>query len=43
MDLAISRGIDAGHPLVTADPAAAESHAFHEVARRVAIYFDQNR
>ncbi len=36
MDLAISRGIDAGHPLVTAAPDAAESHAFQEVARRVA-------
>jgi ATP-binding protein involved in chromosome partitioning len=35
MDLAISRGIDSGHPLVTASPAAAESHAFHEVAQRV--------
>jgi ATP-binding protein involved in chromosome partitioning len=36
MDLAISRGIDAGHPLVTADPQAAEAHAFRDVARRVA-------
>ena len=36
MDLAISRGIDAGHPLVTADPQAAESHAFRAIADRVA-------
>jgi ATP-binding protein involved in chromosome partitioning len=39
MDQAISRAIDAGHPLVTAQPEAAESHAFQEVARRVAARF----
>jgi ATP-binding protein involved in chromosome partitioning len=39
MDQAISRAIDAGHPLVTAQPEAAESHAFQEVARRVAAHF----
>ncbi len=43
MDLAISRGIDFGHPLVTADPQAAEAHAFREIAARVAEKLSQKR
>ena len=36
MDLAISRGIDAGHPLVESAPGAAEATVFREIAARVA-------
>jgi len=35
MDMAISRGIDAGHPLVEADPKATEVAVFREIAERV--------
>jgi ATP-binding protein involved in chromosome partitioning len=35
MDLAISRGIDAGHPLVEANPDATEVAVFREIAERV--------
>jgi ATP-binding protein involved in chromosome partitioning len=36
MDIAISRGIDAGHPLVQASPNTAEASVFHEIAAKVA-------
>lgn len=35
MDPGISRGIDAGHPLVQSDPSAAEAAAFRQIAARV--------
>lgn len=41
MDLAISRGIDAGHPLVQAAPAVAEAIGFREIAGRVARRFER--
>jgi ATP-binding protein involved in chromosome partitioning len=41
MDAAISRGIDAGHPLVQAAPHAAESVVFREIAARVAAALDR--
>jgi ATP-binding protein involved in chromosome partitioning len=36
MDIDISRGIDAGHPLLEAAPEAGEAHVFRDIARRVA-------
>src|SRR5215211_3740389 len=36
MDNAISRGIDAGHPLVQAAPESADAAAFRAIARRIA-------
>lgn len=36
MDMAISRGIDAGHPLIEADPNATEAAIFREIATQVA-------
>lgn len=36
MDIGISRGIDAGHPLLQATPDAAESLVFRQIARKVA-------
>lgn len=36
MDSAISRGIDAGHPLVQARPDAAEAAVFREIAAKIA-------
>jgi ATP-binding protein involved in chromosome partitioning len=36
MDIDISKGIDAGHPLVEESPASGEAHVFREIARRVA-------
>lgn len=35
MDIAISRGIDAGHPLLQAAPAASEAAIFHAIAARI--------
>lgn len=40
MDIVISRGIDNGHPLMQADPEAAQVAAFREIAERVAVHFD---
>jgi len=42
LDLNISRGIDAGHPLVQADPDATEATVFREIARRVAATWEGN-
>ena len=39
MDIAISRGIDKGHPLVQDDPNAAQASAFREIANRVIAHF----
>jgi ATP-binding protein involved in chromosome partitioning len=36
MDIAISRGIDSGHPLVQAAPDAQESTVFREIAAKIA-------
>lgn len=36
MDIAISRGIDAGHPLIEATPEATQAQVFREIAARVA-------
>ncbi len=36
MDIAISRGIDAGHPLVQANPDTAEASVFRAIAAQVA-------
>lgn len=36
MDIAISRGIDAGHPLIEASPDAKEAAVFKEIAKKVA-------
>jgi ATP-binding protein involved in chromosome partitioning len=36
MDIDISRGIDAGHPLLEAAPETGEAHVFRDIARRVA-------
>jgi ATP-binding protein involved in chromosome partitioning len=35
MDNAISRGIDAGHPLVQAAPESADAAAFRAIAQRI--------
>lgn len=35
MDLAISKGIDSGHPLLQSDPGAAEARVFREIAERI--------
>ncbi|MBI3972783.1 MAG: Mrp/NBP35 family ATP-binding protein [Chloroflexi bacterium] len=35
MDVGISRGIDAGHPLVTASPGSTQAETFRRIARRV--------
>ncbi|HET9493798.1 MAG TPA: Mrp/NBP35 family ATP-binding protein [Chloroflexia bacterium] len=40
MDIDISRGIDAGHPLLEASPEASEAHVFRDIARRVAAKLD---
>jgi ATP-binding protein involved in chromosome partitioning len=40
MDVAISRGIDAGHPLVQAVPDSPQALAFREIASRVAGMFE---
>jgi ATP-binding protein involved in chromosome partitioning len=40
MDVAISRGIDAGHPLVQAVPNSPQALAFREIASRVAGMFE---
>ncbi len=36
LDVAISRGIDSGHPLVSAAPGGAEATVFRAIARAVA-------
>jgi ATP-binding protein involved in chromosome partitioning len=36
LDAAISRGIDAGHPLVQAAPDSSDAQAFRDIATRVA-------
>lgn len=41
MELAISRGIDAGHPLVQAAPDAPEAAVFREIAARVVERLDE--
>jgi ATP-binding protein involved in chromosome partitioning len=35
MDIAISRGIDAGHPLVQANPSSPEARVFREIAAKL--------
>lgn len=40
MDLAISRGIDQGHPLMQDSPDAAQATAFRDIASRVLAYFE---
>jgi ATP-binding protein involved in chromosome partitioning len=35
MDLAISKGIDSGHPLLQSDPDAAEARVFRQIASRI--------
>jgi ATP-binding protein involved in chromosome partitioning len=35
MDIAISKGIDSGHPLLQSDPDAVESSVFRDIARRI--------
>jgi ATP-binding protein involved in chromosome partitioning len=35
MDAAISRGIDAGHPLVQAAPDSADAQAFRDIAAKI--------
>jgi len=45
MDIAISRGIDAGHPLVQAAPDSAGTKIFREIATQIAnqrLYSGQN-
>ncbi|HYP41327.1 MAG TPA: Mrp/NBP35 family ATP-binding protein [Chloroflexia bacterium] len=42
MDIAISRGIDAGHPLLQTDPDASESLVFRDIAARVMRNFGAN-
>jgi ATP-binding protein involved in chromosome partitioning len=39
MDIAISRGIDAGHPLLESNPDAKEAVAFRDIAAKVASEF----
>jgi len=40
MDIAISRGIDKGHPLMQDTPDSTQTTAFREIADRVISYFD---
>ena len=40
MDIAISRGIDKGHPLMQDSPEAVQAVAFREIAARVVEYFN---
>jgi ATP-binding protein involved in chromosome partitioning len=35
MDIAISKGIDSGHPLLQSDPDAVEASVFRDIARRI--------
>ena len=43
LDIGISRGIDAGHPLLESNPDAKEAAVFREIAQRIAETMDDRR